>query len=229
MGADHHPRRRLLGREAGAHREAAADALGGRHDVGDDAVMLIGIELPGAGDAALDLVEYQHQIMLVAGGAKARQELVRAGRMPPSPWIGSTQEAGGILVDRRQRRVEIVELRRTLKPGQQRREAVDHLGLVGGADRPHRPPVEGVGEGDEVVLVRVALGVMIAPRGLDRAFDRLDAGIGEEHSVGEGEVGSAAWRTPPPAASRRGSRRASASPPGPGSPWSDAGGRARGC
>ena len=38
------------------------------------------------------------------------------------------------------------------------------------------------------MLVRIALGVMIAARGLDRAFDRLDAGIGEEHRVGEGQV-----------------------------------------
>ena len=76
----------------------------------------------------------------------------------------------------------------TLKPGQQRREAVDHLRLVGRADRRHRPPVEGVREGDQVVLVRIALGVMIAPRGLDRALDRLDARIGEEDRVGEGEV-----------------------------------------
>ena len=63
-----------------------------------------------------------------------------------------------------------------------------HLRLVGRADRRHRPPVKGVGEGDEVVLVRIALGVMIAARGLDRAFDRLDARIGEEHRVGEGQV-----------------------------------------
>ena len=66
VGADHHPRRGLLGREAGAEREAAADALGRGHDVGRDAIMLVGVERAGARDAALHLVEHQHQVVLVA-------------------------------------------------------------------------------------------------------------------------------------------------------------------
>ena len=71
VGADHHAGRRFLGGEAGAHREAAANALGGGEDVGLDAVMLVGVELAGAGDSALDLVEDQHQIVLVADPAQA--------------------------------------------------------------------------------------------------------------------------------------------------------------
>ena len=71
MGADHHARRRLLGGEAGAEREAAADALGHRHDVGLDAVMLVGEHLAGAAVAALDLVEDEHQIVLVGERAQA--------------------------------------------------------------------------------------------------------------------------------------------------------------
>ena len=110
-----------------------------------------------------------------------------AGRMPPSPWTGSSRKPAVLLVDRRQRRVEIVELD-DREARQQRREAVEHLGLVGRADRRHRPPVEGVREGDQLVLVGIALGVMIAARGLDRALDRLGARIGEEHRVGEGQV-----------------------------------------
>ena len=122
---------------------------------GVDAIMLVGVELPGARDAALHLVEHQHQIMLVAGRAQPRQELVRRRADAALALDRLDQEAGGILVDRRQRRVEIVELDH-LEARQQRREAVDHLRLVGRADRRHRPPVEGVREGDQVVLVRVA-------------------------------------------------------------------------
>ncbi len=188
VGSDHHPGRRFLAREAGAHREAAADPLGGGHDVGDDAVMLVGVELTGAGDAALNLVEHQHQIMLVAGGAKAGEEFVRAGADAALALNRLDQETGRVLVDRGQRRAEVVELDH-LEPRKQRREAVDHLGLIGRADRRHRPAVERIRETDQIVLVRIALGVMIFARGLDRAFDRLDARIGEEHRVGEGQVG----------------------------------------
>ncbi len=60
------PARRLFGRQAGAQREAAADALGDRHDVRRDARPFIGEELAGAADAALDLVEDQQQAVLVA-------------------------------------------------------------------------------------------------------------------------------------------------------------------
>ena len=38
---------------------------------GVDAILLIGVERAGARDAALHLVEHQHQVMLVAGGAQA--------------------------------------------------------------------------------------------------------------------------------------------------------------
>ena len=174
VGADHHAGRRFLGRQAGAHREAAADALGAGQDVGRDAILLIGVERAGAGDAALHLVEHQHQVALVAGLAKALDERL-AGRADAALALHRLeQEAGGIVVDRRQRRVEIVELD-DLEAGQQRREAVAQLVLIGGADRRHRPPVEGVGEGDQVMLVRVALGMVVAPRGLDRALDRFRA------------------------------------------------------
>ena len=92
-----------------------------------------------------------------------------------------------MLVDRRLGRVEIVELDDG-EARQQRREAVAQLGLVGGADRRHRPAVEGVGEGDQDVLLGPAVMMVVAARGLDRAFDRLGARIGEEDGVGEGRV-----------------------------------------
>ena len=38
---------------------------------GVDAIMLVGVERAGARDAALHLVEHQHQVLLVAGRAQA--------------------------------------------------------------------------------------------------------------------------------------------------------------
>ena len=71
------PTRRLLGGQAGAQREAAADALGDRHDVGRDAGPFMGEELAGAADAALHFVEHQQQAMLVAELAQGAQEFMR--------------------------------------------------------------------------------------------------------------------------------------------------------
>ena len=80
------------------------------HDVRLDAIMLVGVERAGARDAALDLVEHQHQVVLVASRAQARQELLRRRADAALALDRLDQEARGILVDRRQRRVEIVEL-----------------------------------------------------------------------------------------------------------------------
>ncbi len=46
--------------------------------------------------------------------------------------------------------------------------------------------VKGALEGDEAIALGRALLEMIAARDLHRAFNRLGAGIGEEHIVGEG-------------------------------------------
>src|SRR3546814_19405261 len=77
MGTEHHAARRLFGREARAEREAAADPLRARHDVGCQAILLMGIEGAGARDAALDFVEDQHQVALVADIAQRLQEGLR--------------------------------------------------------------------------------------------------------------------------------------------------------
>src|SRR3546814_6301954 len=61
MGAEHHALGRFLGREAGTQREARADALGHRHDVGRQAILLMGEEGAGTGIAALHLVQDQQQ------------------------------------------------------------------------------------------------------------------------------------------------------------------------
>ena len=148
---------------------------------------LVAVEVAGARDPALNLVEHQHQVALVTGCTKARQELMRSGTDAALALNRLDEEPRSILVDRRKRTFKVVELAH-LEARQQRREAVDHLRLVGGADRRHRPPVKRVREGNQVVLVRVALGVMIFARGLDRAFHRLDARIGEEHRVCKSQV-----------------------------------------
>src|SRR3546814_10466843 len=48
--------------------------------------------------------------------------------------------------------------------------------------------MKSVGEGYEFVLLRIAIGIMIAARRLDGAFQRLRTAIGEEHRVGKGVI-----------------------------------------
>ena len=67
VAAHHHALRGLARGEAGAHREAAADALGDRHDVGRRSPARSPREEgAGAADARLHLVEDEQQAVLVA-------------------------------------------------------------------------------------------------------------------------------------------------------------------
>ena len=188
VGSSDHSGRSLFGREAGAERKSAADPLGGRQYVGNDPILLVGVERAGARHPALDLVEDQAEVMLVADIAEPRQEFAARRTDPALALNGLDQKARGVRPDRRPGSLQIVECDHA-EAFEQRREAVAKLGLVGRADRRHRPPVKGVGEGNQFVLVWIARDMMIAARNLDRAFDRLGARIGEEHRVGKRELG----------------------------------------
>ena len=63
--------------EDGAERQAAAERLGQRDDVGDDAALLEGEERSGAPEAALDLVEDQDRAGAVGDAARGGEEFVR--------------------------------------------------------------------------------------------------------------------------------------------------------
>ena len=69
-----------FGREQRADREAAAQALRARQDVGHDALLHVREERAGAAHAALDLVEDQERVVLRAKPARRVQERRRAGR-----------------------------------------------------------------------------------------------------------------------------------------------------
>ena len=150
--------------------------------------MLVRVELAGPRDAALDLVEHQHQIVFVGQIAQALHEGLAGGADPALALDRLDQEARGARPDQRARGFQIVELAID-EAGQQRLEALVHLLLIGGADGRHGAAVEGVGEGDQLGAVGIAILVlMIGARGLDRGLDRFGTRIGEEHGVGEGDI-----------------------------------------
>ena len=149
--------------------------------------MLIRPHLAGAAVTALHFVEHEQQAVVIARLAQALDEFDRACRNAALALDRLDHEAGGGVVDQRQRRFEIVE-RRIAEAGQQRLEPVTHLRLIGRRDRAHRAAVKGVVEGDQRRALRISVRVVIPPRGLDRALDRFGARIGEEHRVGKAVV-----------------------------------------
>src|SRR5690606_20812376 len=77
VNAGRHTFGSFVGRQAGAHGEAAAYALGNRHHVRLDVSAFIGKEPARAAYAALDLVENQQDAVVVAELAQLAHRLQR--------------------------------------------------------------------------------------------------------------------------------------------------------
>ena len=144
---------RLGGGQAGAEREAAADALGERHDVGRDARPLIGEELAGAADAGLHLVEDQQQAVLVAERAELAQELAGDQADAALALDRLDHDRRRLRPDRRLDRLEVAE-RHLVEALRRRAEAFQVFRVAGGGERRQRAAVEGAGEGDDAVRAR---------------------------------------------------------------------------
>ena len=103
---------------------------------------------------------------------------------PPSPWIGSIRMAAVSLADRRLDLRDVAE-RHAVEAGQNGPETFEMLLLATGGDGRHRAAVKGALEGDDPVALGLATPVVEPARHLDRALQRLGAGIAEERGVGE--------------------------------------------
>ena len=145
-------------------------------------------QLAGASHAGLHLVEQQQNALLVGERAQILEEAPRDLAHAALAHDRLDQDPGGFIADRRLDRVHVERID-LVEAVDRRAEAFEMLGLRASGDGCERPAVEGAFEGDEPVALGRAVLEMIAPRGLDCAFDGLGAGIGEEHHVGEGRRG----------------------------------------
>ncbi len=191
MNADRERARDLRRRQHRADREAAAQPLGARQDVRDDAFLHVREQRAGAAHAALDLVEDQQRVVLVAEPARRGQEFRRArnhaafalhrledhGADVVAAFLGERRfEAGDVVV------ADVGESRGT------RAESVGVLGLAARGDGEERPAVEGVERRDDAKFLRAEMIVRVAARELERRFVRLGAGVAEEHALRERRI-----------------------------------------
>ena len=172
-------------RQTGADRKAAAERLGDGHDVGSDPGMLISEQIAGAANAGLDLVEDQQQAVVVAQLAQRAQKCVRHDAHAALAHHRLDQDGGGLGPDGLLDRIEIGE-RHLVEARHRRAEAVEIFLVAGRGQRRQRAAVEGALEGDDAEPLGLAAGGLIFARHLDRALDRLGAGILKKHRVGKG-------------------------------------------
>ena len=153
---------------------------------GVDARPFIGEQLAGAADAALNLVEDQQQAVLVAKLAQPLQRRASGTggcRPRPAPARpGSPRSPASIAFSA----ASMSSKPTWSKPSTFGPKPSRYFCLAAGGDGRQRAAVEGALEGDDAVALGMAVGEVVAPRRLDRAFQRLGARIGEEHLVGEG-------------------------------------------
>ena len=184
MRAGSHARRRRLGREARRHRKAAAQRLRHRHDIGRDARPLMREQLARPPHARLHLVEDQQQPVFVADLAQRPQ--FRRLDDPHAAFAldGLDQDAGRLRPDRLAHRLEVAE-RDLIEAIDLGAEAIEIFLLSACGDRRQRAAVESPFKRDQPVFLGLAARRVVLARHLDRALDRLGAGIREEDRVGE--------------------------------------------
>jgi len=90
----------------------------------------------------------------------------------------------------------VVAERQLIEAFDLRPEAFEVFLLAAGRDRREGPPVERALEGQNPETLGRAADKVITPRGLDRAFQRLGARIGEKGAVGEGRGGQSFGEAP---------------------------------
>src|SRR5690606_6132156 len=94
------------------------------------------------------------------------------------------QDGGGFRADGVFKRCDVAE-RHLVEAVDLGAEAVDIFLLPASGDGRKRAAMKRAFEGDGAEALRIALGIVVAARSLDRAFQRLGARISEEHAVGE--------------------------------------------
>ncbi len=178
-------------RQHRADRKSAADPLGRREDVRNDALLHVREQRAGAPHAALDLVEDQERVVLARQPACSLQERRRARRHPAFALHRLENHRADVVAafvaERGLERRDVVvgDVRDARRA---RAEALCVLRLASGRDREQRAAVERVQRRDDAQLVRPEPVVRPAPRELQRRLVRFGAGIAEEHALGERAV-----------------------------------------
>ncbi len=161
------------------NRDAGAERLAHGHQVWLETQRLRVERPPGAAEAALDFVGDQQRTCLAARLLDRIGHLLaeRPNAALALEWF--EDDGAGRLSDRRQQRFRILR-RHELHVRQQRCERRAIVVVPRHRQRPHRPAVKRLLEGDDARPLRVLLRVPVAARELQARFDRLRAAVAEE-------------------------------------------------
>ena len=142
MGSGGHAGRRLLRRQAGAQREAAADALGDRHDVRRDAGPFMGEEPPVRPMPHCTSSKISRRPCSSQSSRKPPQALRRHRADAALALHRLDEDAGGLGPDRGLQRVMVAE-GHLVEAFDLRPEAFEILRLAAGGDGGQGPAMEG--------------------------------------------------------------------------------------
>ncbi len=172
----------VSGCKAGAHRETTTNSLGDGHDVGLDARPFMSEEFAGTANARLHFVEDQQKTLVIADLAQQTHELFREATQTALALHRLEQNCCGLTGDRSTQCCFISEWH-LIEAVDLRAETFEILGLTTCGNRSQCTAVECAFKSDDAEALRIAVYIMIAARGLDRAFKSLGTGIGKEHFI----------------------------------------------
>ena len=150
IAGDHGGRRLAAGQEC-ADRHSVAQGLCRGHHVRFYAVSLPGEHLPGAPHSALNLIQHQQGIMVVAQLPHPLDECVRRRIDAALPLDGLHQHGAGLFVKQRLDALQIVKFCK-LDIGDQRRKRLLVVVVARHGQRPQAPSVKGMLHGDDLII-----------------------------------------------------------------------------
>ena len=142
--------------------------------------MIAGKPFAAAPHSALDLVQDQQDVFLIAQFPDLCQELRLRGIDPALSLNCFKKNCAGPVIYDRKHALKVVEVGK-LHAAHQRLERILVMRVSGYGQGSDGPSVEGLVHGYDLVIVRTVLQEGVLSGCLDRTLNRLRAGVGEKH------------------------------------------------
>ena len=172
--------------QAGAQRQAAADAFRSSHHVRVHAEIHVGIQFARTAVAGLYFVHHEHDIVFVADGVHAFDEFGSQRVHAAFPLDAFNHNAGHFMGLHQFLHADQIVGRGMDKAGRQRLEQFMVVVLPGSGQGGEGASVEAVPQGDDGIIFRPFFLRRVFAGHLDGAFVGFAAGVAEEHFLHAG-------------------------------------------
>src|SRR5690606_18233156 len=182
MGASGHALGSLRSCKANAHRKTAANAFGDRHNIWGNARPFISKEFSGTTNTRLHFIEHHQQAIFVADLTHQAHKFIwhQTQAALALYWFKQNSCGFGSYCSPKSCFIAKSYLIKTIDFGA---KAFQIFGLPASSDSSKGAAMESGLKSNNAIALRIAVYIMITPRGFNRAFQRFSTGIGKKRLI----------------------------------------------